>query len=128
MGPITLEVIAPLISGAKHCQHCQLFMDDAGIDQQVQTEELNSYPEEMWRDYTRLSQMVQELSARYGAGLRIVLIDPHTPMGLWKSLRHWVRSYPAFILKGQEKYIGWDPEAVDRLLRTGGAVAAPAIP
>jgi hypothetical protein len=37
MPPITLEIIAPLISGAKHCQHCQLFMDDAGIDQRVQT-------------------------------------------------------------------------------------------
>jgi len=128
MGPITLEVIAPLISGVKHCQHCQVFMDDAGIDQRVQREELDSYPEEMWRDYTRLSRMVQDLSLRYGAGLRIVLIDPHTPMGLWKSLRHWIRGYPAFVLKGQEKYIGWDLEAVDRLLRTGGAVAAPASP
>ena len=126
MGPITLEVIAPLISGAKHCQHCQLFMDDAGIDQRVQTEELNSYPEEMWQDYTRLSRMVQDLSQRYGAGLRIVLIDPHTPMGLWKSLRHWIRGYPAFVLTGHEKYVGWDLEAVDRLLRTGGAAPAPA--
>lgn len=126
MPPITLEIIAPLISGAKHCQHCQLFMDDAGIDERVQAEELASFPEEMWQDYTRLSRMVQDLSARYGAGLRIVLIDPHSPMGLWKSIRHWVRRYPTFILKGREKYAGWDLEAVDGLLRTGGAVAAPA--
>jgi len=121
LATINLEVIAPLISGVKHCQHCQVFMDDAGIDQKVQREELNSYPEEMWRDYTRLSQMVRDLSARYGDGLRIVLIDPHTPVGLWKSLRHWVRGYPAFIVNGREKYVGWNPEAVDRLLRARGA-------
>ncbi|HYL82324.1 MAG TPA: hypothetical protein VEU07_16020 [Candidatus Acidoferrum sp.] len=126
MSPITLEVIAPLISGAKHCQHCQLFLDDAGIDERIQTEELSSYPEEMWQDYTRLSRMVQDLSARYGAGLRIVLIDPHSPMGLWKSIRYWIRSYPAFILKGQEKYVGWELGAVDSLLRKSGAVATSA--
>ena len=124
MATINLEVIAPLISGVKHCQHCQVFMDDAGIDHQVQRQELDSYPEEMWRDYTRLSQMVRDLAGRYGAGLRIVLIDPHTPVGLWKSLRHWVRSYPAFIVNGQEKYVGWDLEAVDTLLRARGAIVS----
>ncbi len=121
MPPVSLEVIAPLISGAKHCSHCQVFMEDAGIDQRVQQEELNSFPEEMWQDYARLSQMVRGLSERYGAGLRITLIDPHTPMGLWKCVRHWVRSYPAFIVNGRMTYVGWSQEAVDELLRQSGA-------
>ncbi len=123
MSPVTLEVIAPLISGARHCQHCQVFMEDAGIDQRVQQEELNSFPEEMWRDYARLSQMIRDLANRHGAQLRITLIDPHTPMGLWKSIRHWVRRYPAFIVNGRAKYVGWSPEAVDSLLRQSGAEA-----
>jgi hypothetical protein len=120
---INVEVIAPLISGAKHCSHCQNFIDDAGISQRIQDEELNSYPEEMWRDYSRLSQMVRDLSARYGDQLRIILIDPHSPMGLWKSVRHWVRTYPTFIVNGQKKYAGWDLSALDSLLRVGGATA-----
>jgi hypothetical protein len=120
---INLEVIAPLISGAKHCSHCQNFFDDAGISQRVQEEERNSYPEEMWQDYARLSQMVRDLSARYGDQLRIILTDPHSPMGLWKSLRHWVRTYPTFIVNGQAKYAGWDLGALDSLLRAGGATA-----
>jgi hypothetical protein len=120
---INLEVIAPLISGAKHCSHCQNFFDDAGISQRVQEEERNSYPEEMWQDYARLSQMVRDLSARYGDQLRIILTDPHSPMGLWKSLRHWVRTYPTFIVNGQAKYAGWDLGAPDSLLRAGGATA-----
>lgn len=121
MPPINLEVIAPLISGAKHCQHCQIFMEDAGISQRVQEEEWNSFPEEMWRDYTRLSQIVRDLSGRYGEQLRITLIDPYSPMGLWKSLRHWVRAYPTFIVNGRAKYAGWDLAALDAALRAGGA-------
>jgi hypothetical protein len=115
-----IEVIAPLISGAKHCQHCENFLDDAGISQRVLQEELSSYPEDMWRDYARLSQMVRDISARYGDQLRITLIDPHSPMGFWKSLRHWVRSYPTFIVNGQAKYSGWDLSVLDSLLRAGG--------
>ncbi len=124
MPTINVEVIAPLISGAKHCQHCENFLDDAGITQRVQEEELNSYPEEMWRDYARLSQMVRDLTARYGNQLRITLIDPHTPMGLWKSVRHWVRSYPTFIVNGRAKYAGWDLGSLDSLLRAGGATVS----
>ncbi len=124
MTPIRLEVIAPLVSGVKHCRHCQPFLDDAGVAEKIQQEEMNSFPEEAWHDYTRLSRMVRGLAASYGAGLRIVLIDPRTPMGLLKSIRYWVRSYPAFILNGRAKYIGWDLQAVERLLRE--AHAAPA--
>jgi hypothetical protein len=120
---INIEVIAPLISGAKHCSHCQNFFDDAGISQPVLDEELNSYPEEIWQDYARLSQMVRDLSRRYGDQLRIVLIDPHSPMGLWKSVRHWVRTYPTFIVNGQAKCTGWDQGVLDSLLRAGGATA-----
>jgi hypothetical protein len=118
---VNIEIIAPLISGAKHCQHCQDFLDDAGISQRIQEEELKSYPEEMWRDYARLSQIVRDLSQRYGGQLRITLIDPHSPMGLWKSVRHWVRRYPTFIVNGHAKVAGWELGPLDALLREGGA-------
>jgi hypothetical protein len=121
---INLEVIAPLISGAKHCQHCQVFIEDAGVSQRVQEEELKSYPAEMWRDYTRLSQMIRDLAGRYGDQLRITLIDAYSPMGLWKSLRHWVRTYPAFIVNGQAMYAGWDLGALDALLRSRGVAVS----
>ena len=120
---INVEVIAPLVAGMKHCQSCQVFIDDADISKRVQDEELKSFPEEMWRDYTRLSQMVRDLSQRYGDQVRIVLIDPHSPMGLWKSMRHWVRTYPTFIVNGRAKYAGWDLAALDPILRAGGATA-----
>jgi hypothetical protein len=122
MGTVEVEVIAPLISGVRHCRHCQPFLEDAGISTPVQQEELGSYPEEMWQDYTRLSSLVRNLVTRYGDQLRIVLIDPHTPMGFVKCVRHWVRKYPTFIVNGRTKYTGWDERSVDTLVRAGGAL------
>ena len=122
MAIVEVEVIAPLISGVKHCQHCQPFLEDAGLSAPIQQQELGSYPEEMWRDYTRLSGLVRDLAQRYGDQVRIILIDPHTPMGLLKSVRHWVRRYPTFIVKGRGKYTGWDEGAVASLVRAGGAI------
>jgi hypothetical protein len=121
MAIVDVEVIAPLISGVKHCQHCEPFLQDAGLSARIQQQELGSYPEEMWRDYTRLSGLVRDLAQRYGNQVRITLIDPHTPMGFLKSVRHWVRRYPTFIVKGRGKYTGWDEGAVVSLVRAGGA-------
>jgi hypothetical protein len=117
MATIRVEVIAPLVSGVKHCQHCTPFMDDAGLSDRINRDELNSVPAEMWQEYARLSQLVRDLSARFGPRLQITLIDPHTPMGLWKSLRHWVRRYPTFIVNGRSKYAGWDSSALESLLQ-----------
>jgi hypothetical protein len=122
MATVNVEVIAPLISGVRHCPHCQPYLEDAGISTPVQREEIGSYPEEMWRDYTRLSGLVRDLVTRYGNQLRIVLIDPHTPMGFVKCVRHWIRTYPTFIVNGRAKYTGWDERSVDTLLRAGGAL------
>jgi hypothetical protein len=45
-------------------------------------------------------------------------------MGFWKSLRHWVRRYPTFIVNGDRKHVGWDQDALERLLQASGAAAA----
>lgn len=126
MATIDIEVIAPVVSGTSHCQHCQIFIDDAGVGQQVDRDEMSTYPQEMWEDYARLSDLVRDLSARYGRQLRFRIIDPHTPAGFWKSLRHWVRTYPTFIVNGQTKCTGWDRDTLETLLRARGATPAPA--
>jgi hypothetical protein len=122
MATVNVEVIAPLISGVRHCRNCQPFLEDAGISTPVQQEEIGSYPDEMWQDYTRLSTLVRNLAGRYGDRIRIVLIDPHTPMGFVKCVRHWIRRYPTFIVNGRAKYVGWDERSVDTLVRAGGAL------
>jgi hypothetical protein len=125
MRTVRLEIIAPLIAGVKTCQQCQDFFEDAGLVQQVADEALRSYPEETWQDNVRLADLVRDLSARYGGQLRITLIDPCTPTGFLKSLRHWVRRYPTFIVDGHTKVSGWDRGAVETVLRQRGAQLAP---
>jgi hypothetical protein len=123
MSAIRVEIIAPLVSGVKHCQRCTPFMDDAGLSERVNRDELSSVPEEMWQEYARLSDLVRDLSQRYGSRLQITLIDPYTPMGLWKSIRHSVRRYPTFIVNGRSKVAGWDSGALDSLLQASGAAS-----
>jgi len=36
--------------------------------------------------------------------------------GFLKSLRHWVRRYPTFIINRRTEYTGWDPAALEYLL------------
>ena len=124
MPAVRLEVIAPLVLGLKHCQQCTPYLDDAGISDRILQDELNSVPDNVWQDYTRLSGLVRELAGRYGAQLRITLVDPRSPMGFWKSLRYWVRRYPTFIVNGRQKHVGWDRDALERLLKASGAIAA----
>jgi len=71
-----------------------------------------------------LSGLVRDLSARYGAQLRITLVDPGVPSDSGSPLRHWVRRYPTFIVNGQRKHVGWDRDALERLLQASGAAAA----
>ncbi len=78
---------------------------------------MREYPADMLDDHIRLSEWVVELAQRYGRDIEIRVIDPQSGLGLWKSLRHWVRRYPTFIVNGREKHTGWDKEALDMILQ-----------
>jgi hypothetical protein len=78
------------------------------------------YPPQILEEAGRLSAWLQELSAKCGKQLRIRVIDPQSPEGLYKSLRYWVRTYPTFIINGRKKYTGWDPEALEQLVADCG--------
>ena len=58
-----------------------------------------------------------ELAHRYGNAVRIKLIDLQSFEGFLKSVRYWVRRYPAFIIAGRKEYVGWDKAALDRVLQ-----------
>ena len=78
---------------------------------------MQEYPPDLLQDHVRLSDWVMELSQRYGSGIQIRMIDPQSGLGLFKSLRHRVRKYPAFIVNGKTKYTGWDRAALEDLLQ-----------
>ncbi len=85
-----------------------------GSERRKQEEE---YPAEFLEEVHRLATWVLELADRYGEQVFIRVIDPQSPLGLYKSVRHWVRRYPTFIVDGRYKCVGWDKEGVDALLQ-----------
>ena len=114
--PVLLEVLAHVPTDFFHCSHCERFCDAAGIGAPVHREMQAAYPAEVLEEAGRLATWLQDLSTRYGEQLRIHIIDPQSPEGLFKSLRYWVRRYPTFIIDHQTKYTGWDRAALERLL------------
>ena len=114
--PVTLEVISLTPTTHFHCAHCEFIFSQAGLGKKVHKPD-EQYPPEFMEESHRLATWLEELSARYGPRLSIQVIDPQSFLGFFKSLRHWVRRYPTFIVNGQGKYTGWDRDALEALLQ-----------
>jgi hypothetical protein len=113
--PILLRVLAHMPTDLYHCSHCERLFDAAGIGAQLHHELQRSYPPEILEQAERLAAQLHELSLNYGDRLHIRVLDPQSPEGFWLALRHRVRRYPTFIVHGH-KVVGWDRDALDRLL------------
>jgi hypothetical protein len=96
---------------------CEQIFDQANIGRQVHQEELDQYPADLKQETVRLADWLSDLAYHYGDQIHIRVIDPQSPEGLFKSLRYWVRKYPAFIVDGREKVTGWDQGALDAILQ-----------
>ncbi|HIQ02468.1 MAG TPA: hypothetical protein EYH30_10165 [Anaerolineales bacterium] len=114
-GFIRLEVIAPIPTAFRHCVHCEQVMD-AQIGARVRLEMVQEYPSEFLEAFDRLMAWIDEITARFGPDLQVRVVDPQSPEGLWKCLRYGVRRYPAFIVQGRRRAVGWDWEAVEQAL------------
>jgi hypothetical protein len=77
---------------------------------------MDEYPPDLKEEYLKLSDWIRELIRIYEDRLLIKLIDAQSILGFYKSLRHWVRKYPTFIVEGQETYTGWDKKRLETLL------------
>jgi hypothetical protein len=114
--PLHLEVIAPTYQGLGLCSVCELFLASAEISDQAARRTLAEYPPEWQAEFQRLADWVNELAEQYGDSIRITVIDPQSPEGLFVSIRHWVRHYPTWILNGKKCVVGWDRTALEAAL------------
>ncbi|MGD2176741.1 MAG: hypothetical protein PVG71_02855 [Anaerolineae bacterium] len=114
--PVLLEVIAQMPTGFFHCAHCERIFDVAGIGESVHLEVQASYPQEVLEEAQRLAGWLEELATEYGEQLQIRVVDAQSIEGFFRSLRHWVRRYPAFIVGRRSRVIGWDRHGLKRLL------------
>jgi hypothetical protein len=120
MKPVYVEVITKVLTTYDHCYRRELIFEQVGLNKKFHRRDVNEYPEEAKEEFLRLSQWIRDLAKLYKHRILFKVIDAQSPMGLFKSLRHGAWKYPAFIVEGDNKYVGWDtkrPEAlIDRHL------------
>jgi len=116
MKPILLEIVTKVISSFGQCRRCKILFDEAGFDQKFHQKEMDEYPADLKEEYTKLSDWIRELNRLYKHRLSIKLIDVQSPLGIYKSLRYRIRTYPTFIVEGKETYVGWDKGRLEGLL------------
>lgn len=123
MKPVRLEVIAPTLAGLGVCSTCEIILAQAEMGRSPAERALEEYPPEWQADLRRLSDWVYGLAAEYGAQIQIRVIDPQSPEGLVKCIRHRVRRYPTWIVGGKSRIAGWERSALAAALHAAGAEA-----
>ncbi len=116
MKPILVEIVTKVITYFDQCRRCKILYDQAGLAQKFHQKEMDEYPPDLKEEYRKLSDWIQELNRLYKHRLLIKLIDVQSPLGIYKSLRYRIRTYPTFIVERKETYAGWDKSQLESLL------------
>jgi len=116
--PITVEVLAYAPTAFFHCRHCEVVWQQTGTGRALREEQLEtSLPADLMRQYQQVSDWVFQMAETYGSRLQFKVIDAASLEGWFKSLRYWVRRYPAVIVDGRTKVLGPDLERASELIR-----------
>ncbi len=78
---------------------------------------VSRYPVEIERDQEQLAAVLANIVQKYPDRIAIRVIDPQSPIGFYKSLRHWVRSYPTFIIDGKQVITGANQADLDQAIQ-----------
>ncbi len=116
MRPILLEIVSRLFTTFDSCRHCGIVFDQTGLNQESRQDQMDDYPLDLKEECVRLSGWIRELRRLYKHRLLIKLIDIQSPLGIYKTLRHRIRTYPTFIVERKEIYTGWDRNRLEDLL------------
>lgn len=124
MHPLQVDVITPIPTRWRLCAACDAMLARAGAGEAAQAAALDDLPPEARREFMALAAMLEDLG-RLRPGLRFRLIDPRSLPGLWMSLRHGVRRYPAFVVPGVGTLSGVDRGVLARAIASTGSDAGP---
>jgi len=123
--PILVDVIAPVPEHWGLCSSCRLMLDDAGLEQAAAGKKLDDLPPDWEEEHRQLSALILELAQRYHRSVVFRLFDPRSFRGLLKSIRHRIRSFPAFLVPcrkgGRRAILGADKASLEQALRESAA-------
>ncbi|NTU48287.1 MAG: hypothetical protein HGA84_04695 [Syntrophobacteraceae bacterium] len=117
MNPILIEVIMPTFSNLEiGCWGCDMILNDLGLKGQDRETCTDEYPAE-WRERMGLlNGRINEILKVYHHRVHVRFIDAQSPLGLWKQIRHWIFTYPAWIIDSRATYAGWDGRELKSLI------------
>ncbi len=99
---LNAEIVTYAPTAYFHCLHCEVVWQQTGFGHDVHREQAASaLPADMLHEYQQVSDWVRHLKDAFGDRVSVRVIDAASFDGLWKSLRHRVRRYPAVILDGR---------------------------
>jgi hypothetical protein len=125
MKAISIEVVSNFLTTYSHCSRCEVIFRESGLGKEANRGDIQDYPTELKEEILKLSDWIGELKQLYKHRIHIRLTDAQSPRGIYKSLIHRLRQYPAFIIEKKDVYVGWDreriEELVDKYLREAGS-------
>jgi hypothetical protein len=116
MKSISIEVVSNFLTTYSHCSRCEVIFRESGLGKEANRGDVADYPAELKEEILKLSDRLGELKQLYKHRIDIRLTDAQSPRGIYKSLIHRLRQYPAFIIAGKDVYIGWDRERIEELV------------
>jgi hypothetical protein len=91
-----VDVIAYAPTAFFHCQHCEITFQQLGIGERLRHLDADeSLPPDLRRAYLDLSDWLHAMRDRHGFRIELRVIDAASLLGIWMSLRHHLRRYPA---------------------------------
>jgi hypothetical protein len=107
--PLLVEIVAYAPTAYYHCTHCEIVWQQTGFSAGVRKEQAAAaLPPDLLADYQRVSDWVHGLLAQHGERVAVQVIDAASAEGLWKTLRHGLRRYPAVIVAGRRHFESFD--------------------
>jgi hypothetical protein len=114
---VQVEILTYAPTEFYHCQHCEIVWDSVGFGQRIRAEQRNNaLPADLQAEYAAIADWVAEAHQRYGELLRVNVVDVASIEGVIKAVRHRARRFPAFIVDGRERIIGFDPDRLNDAL------------
>jgi hypothetical protein len=112
---VTVITYAPTIF--RHCQHCEVAFQGAGLGEGIHREAAkDALPRDLLDEFQGVSDWVHDLLDRHAGRVSVSVVDAASVEGVWKSLRHGVRTYPAVIVDGRETRVGSEFRAADTII------------
>jgi hypothetical protein len=124
--PLLVEIVAYAPTAFYHCTHCEIIWKETGFSAGVHEEQVQSaLPPDMLQDYQAVSDWVHHLFQTYCDQLIVKVVDAASLEGVWKTVRHGLRRYPAVIVAGGPRFTGVDFSAAEGEIARQLAPAAP---